>query len=477
MNHPLPAPAASPVKDAGPGLRMFLALTQFLLLLDTSILNVAIPELGRDLGLSAVAETWVLNAYLVAFGGMLLVSGYVADVLGHGRVLVAGLSVLAAGAVIGALANDGAVVIASRAIQGIGAAAAAAAAMSLVFSRFDGTARTATLGLFAAMAGLGGAAGTALSGVLTEVLGWRSTFWLNVGGAVLLAIWTIRLPEFFGRGTPRTFNFAGGILLTVALGSVAYAISSSTNIADLGGQFTISAVLAVLALAAFVVLERRRQAPLINPVVWRTRPLVRALVLAGTGQWVLVPIFLFISFYLQRVLGSSAFEAGMALLPMSLLIVVIAPLLPRIVAHWGIYRVMAFAFALIAAASAWLVAISPTGGFASDVLGPTLLLAVGLPAVSVTTSVLAAEHGPPEDPGIVSGLLTSFQQFGAILGLAVWSAIAACSAPVAAIELTTSYARAFLVAAIVMAFAAAAAIFAHFRAGRPGRASAEQQAS
>lgn len=443
--------------DAGPGLRWFLALTQFLLILDTAVLNVALPQLGGELSLTPAAESWVLNAYVVAFGGLLLLGGWIADAFGRGRVLVLGLVLLAIGAAVGAVGQSGAVVIASRAGQGVGAALAAAAAMSLVFSRFDGAARRRTLGLFAAMAGLGGAAGTALSGVLTETLGWRSTFWINVAAALVLAAWACTLPNMLERGRRRRLNVLGGVLITVALASAAYAVTAAAEANGPGGATVAAGLTAAVALLGFVLLERRGSNPLVTPSIWRTPPLLRALALAGAGQWALVPVFLFISLYLQRVLGYEPIAAGFSLLPMSLAICLIAPQVPRAVGRWGLRPVMVAAFLTVAAAAFWLSRVSVDGSFPVDVLGPTLLLALGLPAVSVTTNIAAAEHSPPAEPGTASGLLTTAQQFGATLGLATWVAVAAVGADSSARDLTGGYARAFLVAAAVMALAALAA--------------------
>lgn len=450
--------------DGGPALRGFLALTQFLLILDTAILNIAVPVIGTDLGLTPAAETWVLNAYVVAFGGLLLLSGWIADAVGQGRMLVIGLAVLAAGAAIGAVGETGAIVIASRAVQGAGAAMAAASAMALVFSRFDGPARRKTLGLFAAMAGLGGAAGTVLSGVLTETLGWRSTFWLNVAAAAVLVVWACTLPGTFAPGDRRKLNIPGGVLITVALAATAYAITAASE-SGVGDRILVAGLIAAAALAIFIVLERRVTNPLISPVIWRMPTLLRGLLLAGTGQWALVPVFLFISLYLQRVLEYEPIAAGLSLLPMSIAIVFIAPQIPRAVTRWGVYQVMAAAFLLVAAAGAWLSQVSTDGSFATDVLGPTLLLAVGLPAVSITTNVVVAENGPADEPGVTSGLLTTAQQFGATLGLAAWIAIASTGLASSAQALTDGYARSFLVSAAVMVLAAIAALSALRRRG------------
>ncbi|GIJ12494.1 MFS transporter [Micromonospora andamanensis] len=452
--------------DGGAPLRWFLGLTQFLMILDTAILNVAVPVIGTELAMSPAAETWVLNAYVVAFGGLLLVGGSIADTLGHGRVLVVGLVVLALGAGIGALAHSGAVLIASRALQGAGAAMAAASAMALVFSRYSGGARRKTLGLFASMAGFGGAVGTALSGLLTEYWGWRATFWVNAVAAAVLVVWACRLQGFFMSGRQRQLSVLGGLLVTVALASTAYAITSTSD-GGAGAHTAAAGLLAATTAAMFIVRERRSSNPLIGRAIWRIPPLLRALLLAGVGQWVLVPVFLFISLYLQRVLGYEPLIAGLALLPMSVIIFLVAPLAPPVIARWGVTPVMAAAFLLVAGAGAWLTQVSVDGSFAADVLGPTLLLAFGLPLVSISTNLMTAENAPAQDPGTTSGLLTTTQQFGATLGLASWVAIAATGPTSNLQDLAEGHARAFLVAAVAMALAALGAMYRPRHTARP----------
>ncbi|AKU14820.1 MFS transporter [Luteipulveratus mongoliensis] len=446
---------ASTTVDAGTTTRWFLALTQFLLILDTALLNVAVPAIGTDLGLGATGQTWVLNAYVVAFGGLLLLSGCLADARGPGRVLIAGLLVLALGAAVGAVGQTGAIVIASRAAQGAGAALAAASAMALVFSRFTGPARGRALGLVAAMAGLGGAVGTVLGGVLTEWISWRATFWLNVIAALALAIAARWVPDLFGRGRPRTFNAVGAACMTLALAATAYAVTSTADVGWLSPQVLTSAAVAVVALLAWLRSERRpMRPPLVNPIVWRTPALLRALVLAGIGQWVLVPAFLVISLYLQHVLGYEPAAAGLGLLPMSVAICFIAPQVPRAMARWGLRMVMVGGFILVALGATWLTQISADGSFFVSVLGPTMLLALGLPTVSIATNIAVAETTPADEPGLGSGLLTTAQQLGATLGLAAWVSISAAGSPTGAVDVTQGYARAFAAGAVAMVAAA-----------------------
>jgi MFS family permease len=444
--------------DAGAAARWTLALTQFLLILDTSLLNVAAPVIGDDLGMSAGGQTWVLNAYVVAFGGLLLLSGCLADVVGQGRALVAGLCVLAAAAAMGAVADSGALVIASRAGQGAGAGLAAAAAMALVFSRFGGAARDRTLGLFAAMAGLGGAVGTVLGGVLSDWVSWRTTFWLNVVAALVLIVAARRQQAFRGDGVRRRFNAVGGLCLTGGLAATAYALTAGAESGWTSGLVLVAAFVGVLGFAAYVLTERSSRAPLVARETWRNGRLLFALALAGAGQLVLVPCLYVVSVYLQDISDLPPARAGLGLLPMSVLIIVLAPFVPRLISRWGLPVVTAGAFALVAASMLWLARLQPDSSYVGAVLGPTLLIAFALPTVAITTNIAAATAAPPEQPGLASGMLTTAQQFGATVGLAGWLAIAVAAGGRSEAEMTHGYVVAFVVAAGLALLAAMAVV-------------------
>lgn len=430
--------AAGTSVDAGGAVRWLLALTQFLLIVDTAILNVAVPSVGDEFGLSSAAQTWVLNAYTVAFAGLLLLSGSLADRFGLHRVLTCGLVIVVLGAAAGAVAGTGEVVIASRAVQGVGAALVGAAAMAGAFALFSGARRRRALGLFASMAGLGGAVGTLSGGVLTQWLGWRSTFWAITITAALLgeAVWVLRARLRTGHhgarrpggprgvGGPRRLNVPSSVGLTITLAAVAFAVTSGGG-SGRGGLATVAVVVAVLGVVVFARGERRGIAPLIDRRVWSNRPLLVSLGLAAASQWLLVPALLFVSLYLQRVLGTSPSLTGLALLPMSVLICVIGPLVPVLIGRTSLRGVVVAAFATITLAVSWLGTISPSGSYLADVLGPTLLLAAGLPAVAVATNLVVASHAPGDIPGLASGLLTTAQQFGGAIGLATWAGVSA----------------------------------------------------
>ena len=411
-----------------------LAATQLLLIMDTAIVNVALPSVGADLGPGAAGLSWVANAYLIAFGGLLLLGGRAADLLGHRRLFLAGLALLATASAAGGLAPNPAVLVAARAAQGVGAAFAAAAAFALLLVLFpDGPARHRALGVFAAMGGLGGVLGTALGGALTALLGWRSTFWLYVLAAAALAALTPALrgapgdagpPPATGRGGAR-FDLAGALTATAGLGLLAYALVGGGEHGWLAPVTLATAAGGLVLLGVFGLVERRAAAPLVPPDVLRRPGLRRANLLAALAQTALFPMFFLVSLYMQHVLHHSPLGGGLALLPLSLVVVAVAPQTGRIVFRLGLVRTLTLGFVLLAAGTAWLgLALAADGGFAGTVLAPSLVLGLALPLVVVTTNVAATADAAPEETGLASGLVNTSQQFGSVLGLAVLVAVA-----------------------------------------------------
>ncbi|ASO21762.1 EmrB/QacA subfamily drug resistance transporter [Actinoalloteichus hoggarensis] len=451
---------------------ILLACTQFLLLLDTSIINVAVPSIGDELDIGAADLPWIANAYLVTFGGLLLLSGRAADLVSRRGLFVTGLVVLVIGSAAGALAGDAGWLIAARAAQGVGAALAASAAFALLLSLFpDGPARHRALGLFAAMAGVGGAAGTVLGGVLTSWLGWRSTFVLSVLAGAVLAAAAVRMPRVDrapGRGA--RFGVTAALSSTAALGSTAYALVN-TGVHGWTAPSTLApAAAAVALLIVFVIAERRAETPLVPPTLLRRRAVITANLLACLAQFAYFPMFFLVSVYLQTVLGYSAVLGGLGLLPLSLTVVLVAAGTGRLIGRYGVRAVLIAGWLLTAAGLGWLALLSVDGSFAADVLPPSLLLGVALPLVTVTSSVAATAQARPAEIGLASGLINTSQQFGAVLGLAVLSGVAtartlAVGGPADPAALTNGFAVAFLVAAVLAVLAACYALT--LRTGAP----------
>ncbi|GAA1372293.1 MFS transporter [Streptomyces beijiangensis] len=447
-----------------------LAATQLLMILDTAIINVALPSIGEDLGSGSAGLSWVANAYLITFGGLLLLGGRTADLFGHRRLFVAGLALLAAASAAGGLAGSPELLIAARAVQGVGAALAAAAAFALLLILFpDGPGRHRALGAFAAMGGLGGVLGTVLGGVLTSGLGWRSTFWMNVVGGLVLAALAMRLLDRDTRGKRTAgFDLAGALTATGGLGLVAYALVGAGEYGWTAPRTWLTAAAGVALLAAFAGVERRAAYPLVPPGVL-SRPTLRlANGLSALAQMTLFPMFFLVSLYLQSVLGQSALTGGLGLLPLSLVVVATAPQTGRLLYRFGLRATMTSGFVLLFGGMLWLaLALRADGTFFTTVLAPSLVIGVALPLVMVTTNVAATAEAAIEETGLASGLVNTSQQFGSVLGLAVLVGVAT-GPDTSADGMTEGFRAALLTGA---AFAALAALLS-VRLRPPGAAAA-----
>ncbi|WP_432098882.1 MFS transporter [Streptomyces sp. WAC 04229] len=456
-----------------------LACTQFVLLLDTSIINVAAPSIGEGLDISPAELSWVANAYLVSFGGLLLLGGRAADLLGRRRVFLAGLGVLSAASLLGALADDAALLITSRAVQGVGAAMAAAAAFALVLSLFpDGPERHRALGVFAATAGAGGAVGTVLGGVLTSWLGWESTFALNVIAGVALMLPAPRLlPGGAGGGRQQGFDVPGAIAGTAGLALLAYAVVSAGEAGWRSTATLATGGAAVVLLVLFALVERRVAHPLVPPAVLRRPALRLANLLAALWQMSLFPMFFLVSLYLQTVLGHEAVFGGLALLPLCVVVIAVASLTDRLIGRFGLRGVMAAGFALVAVGMAGLSRISAGGSFAADVLAPTLVLGVALPLVSITTNVAATLETRQDEAGLASGLVNTSLQFGSVIGLAVLSGVAAARTNTSTAAHDTALADGFGAAFLVGTALAVLGVLLTLRLRLPARPHPVKEAS
>ncbi|MFE4669849.1 MFS transporter [Streptomyces sp. NPDC056716] len=439
--------------DRGRALAL-LASTQFVLLLDTSIINVAAPSIGSSLDISPAALSWVANAYLVSFGGLLLLSGRAADLLGQRRVFLSGLAVLTVASLLGALADSAALLITARAAQGVGAAMAGAAAFALVLTLFDdGPERHRALGVFAAMAGAGGAAGTVLGGVLTSWLGWESTFALNVVAGVALMMLVPRLlPPGTARRGARGVDVPGAVTVTTGLGLLAYAVVNAGEAGWSSPATLAPGGAAVLLLAAFALIERRVPHPLVPLSVLGRSTLRLANLLAALWQMSLFPMFFLVSLYLQAVLGYEPVLGGLALLPLCLVVITVASLADRLIGRFGLRTLMCAGFALVTVGMIWQSLLSVDGSFVVDVLPASLVLGLGLPLVSITTNVAATVDTREEEAGLSSGLVNTSLQFGSVLGLAVLSGVAAArtggSGAAQDAALTQGFSTALLVGAV-----------------------------
>jgi EmrB/QacA subfamily drug resistance transporter len=403
-----------------------LCVAQFVVVLDASIVNVALPTIGEALDFSESNLPWVVNAYVLTFGGFLLLGGRLADLLGRRRVFMAGLVLFAFASLAGGLAGNSAQLIAARAVQGLGAAILSPAALSIVATTFrDGAERNKALGIWGAVAGSGGAAGVLLGGVLTETLGWEWVLWVNVPiGIAAAAIAPSLIAETRAEGEVRHFDVAGAATITLGLSALVFALLDAET-AGWGSAQTIGTLVAsVLLLSAFVAIERRSRAPLVPFSIFRIRTITGANVVGVLVGASLFSMFFFISLYMQQVLGYSPIKAGLSYLPLAVSIILSAGIASQLVTKVGFKPILATGMGLIALGLLWFSQISVHGSFLADILGPSLLAAVGLGFAFVPVTIAAVSGVEDREQGLASGLINTAQQVGGALGLAILAAVA-----------------------------------------------------
>jgi EmrB/QacA subfamily drug resistance transporter len=405
---------------------ILLCFAQFIVVIDAAIVNVALPSIGEGLGFSQENLAWVVNAYVLTFGGFLLLGGRMADLLGRRRVFIAGLLLVAAASLAaGFSANEGQL-IAARAAQGLGAAIISPSALSIITTTFsDGAERNKALGAWGAVAGLGGAAGVLFGGILTDGLGWEWVLWINVPVALVVAALTPPLvAESRSESETRHFDAAGAVSVTAGLSVLVYALVDATE-AGWGSTQTLGLLaLSAALLAVFVAIELRSQAPLVPFRIFRLRTLTGANVVGLLVGGSLFSMFFFITLYMQQVLGYSAIKAGLSYLPLALMIIVASGIASQLVTRIGFKPVLIAGMAFIAVALVWFSRVSVGGDFVTDILGPSLVAATGLGFAFVTTTIAAVSGIRDQESGLASGLINTSQQIGGALGLAVLATIA-----------------------------------------------------
>jgi EmrB/QacA subfamily drug resistance transporter len=405
---------------------ILLCVAQFVVVLDASIVNVALPSIGRGLHFSEQNLPWIVNAYVIAFGGFLLLGGRAADLLGRRRVFMTGLLVVAGASLAAGFAATQGELIAARAAQGLGAAIISPSALSIVTNLFrDGSERNKALAAWGAVAGSAGAVGVLLGGILTDGLGWEWVLWVNVPVALIALAFTPGLiPESRSESTTRHFDAAGAVTVTGGLTVLAYAMLDASS-AGWGSTKIVSLlVVAVVLLGAFIAIERRSRAPLVPFRVFRLRTLTGANVVGLLLGASLFSMFFFISLYMQQVLGYSPIHTGVSYLPLALTIVIAAGVGGELVTRFGFKSILAAGMALVALGLVWFSRVSVGGSFLSDILGPSLLAALGLGFGFVTSTIAAVSGVKDREQGLASGLINTSQQIGGALGLAVLSTIA-----------------------------------------------------
>jgi EmrB/QacA subfamily drug resistance transporter len=437
---------------------LLLAMTQFVIVIDASIVNVALPSIGSHLHFSQDNLTWVVNAYTLTFGGFLLLGGRMADLLGRRKMFMLGLVVFSLASLLGGLAQSEAWLIIARAVQGLGAAIVSPAALSIITNTFaDGPERNRALGIWGAVAGAGGAAGVLLGGILTSGLSWRWVLFVNVPIGIAAAAMAPRtLRESRREEAGDSFDIPGAVAVTGGLALLVYAVVEAVNIGWGATRTIVCLIVAVLLLIAFVAIELRRRDPLVPFSIFRLRTLRGANIVGLLVGMSLFSMFFFISLYLQDVLGYSPIQTGIAYLPLAVGIIISAGLASALVTKLGFKTPLIVRMVFIAGGLIWFSRVPGHGGhFYSDVLGPSLLAAVGLGLAFVPVTIAAVSGIQPNEAGLASGLINTSQQVGGALGLAILATIANsrtidllhAGGVDHAVALTKGFDRAFLIGA------------------------------
>ena len=393
---------------------------QFMVVLDVSIVNVALATIKRDLGFSEASLQWVITAYAIVFGGFLLLGGRLADLLGRRRIFVAGIALFTFGSALSGLAWSAGSLVAFRGLQGLGGALFAPAGLSLLMTTYrEGRERNTALGVWGAASGGGAAVGVLLGGVLTSYLSWPWIFYINVPvGLALVALVPRYLAESRGALAERHFDIAGAVSVTSSLMVLVYALTRATQ-HGWGSSSTIAllSVAAVLA-AAFVAIERRAASPLLPFEVFRGTTLATATLITGIVASIAFSQFFLLTLYLQQVLHYSAARAGLAFAAIAVTVAVTSNIAQRLVTLLGPRRVLA-AGLLLSAAAAWLLVRLPVHGrYLTDLLPSFLLTGAGLGISFVSVTIAALAGVPSGDAGIASGLVNTARQVGGAVGLA-----------------------------------------------------------
>jgi len=472
MNDRLTAEASVTTQTQGRAAPPWLILTlvctaQFMVVLDVSIVNIALPAMDAELGLGVEGLQWVVNGYVLTSAGFLLLGGRAADLYGRRRVFIAGMALFTLASLVGGAATTAGLLVAARVVQGLGAAVISPATLTILTTSFaEGAYRTKAIATWGAIGAVGGAAGSILGGFLTQALSWRWILLINVPIGIIAIGIAFRYLAESRDGVGRRLDLTGAITVTLGLMGLEYGLIR-THDEGWGSPYALVPMTAgVLLLAAFVVVQARfAKDPLVPLRAFRVRSVTGATVVqlllgaAGFAMWY------FLSLYLQQALHYSPVQAGLAIIPHSLAIVVASKITPRLIGRMGLRSLIALGALMASAGFLWQAQMTADSGYVTGVLLPGLLITTGM-GLSFAPLALAATTGVARgEEGLVSGLLNCSRQFGGSLGLAGLVTLAAAHTLALSTAgtpevsaLSAGYARAFLVSAVIAAVAALATI-------------------
>ena len=462
-------PIASRISRVDPSAVLaVVAVAQFMVILDASIVNVSLPTIKRDLGISQANLAWILNAYTLMFGGFLLLGGRLADQLGRRRMFMVGIAVFSGASLVCGISQSEGTLLVARGLQGLGGAMLSPAALSIILTTFaEGTRRNHALSVWAAVAGAGGAVGLLLGGVIVDVLGWRWVFFVNVPvGATMLALTPRIVPESRTEAAAkRGYDIEGAVTITLGTLALVFTLMNADRWGWTSGRAIAGFVIAAALIAAFLRIERRHEDPLVPLRIFSNRSVAIADATLLLMAAALFGIYFFVTLYLQQVLGFSASKTGVAFLPLSLTIIGASAVASRLVDRFTPKPVLLGGLLITIAGFVVLATLSGHGDYGSRVVPAMILLGVG-PGISFVPITIAGTSGvAQEDCGLASGLLNTTQQIGGALGLAILSTVAAHRTTSAlhagstqSAALTHGFAGAFFVSGVLIAVGGALSI-------------------
>jgi EmrB/QacA subfamily drug resistance transporter len=454
LHHPHSASAPAP---AGDGPRRpwtvfgLMIAAQVMVILDVSVVNVALPSISRGLHLSAADYQWAISAYVLLSGGLLLLGGRIADLLNRRRAFLVGLGLFTAASLVSGLAQTPLTLILARAAQGAGAALLTPAALSIIMTAYAGKQRQTALAAWGTVGSLGIAAGVLFGGALTSALGWRAVFFINVPIGIAVVVGTLRTVARGASqaGALRRLDVPGAATLVGGLLALVFGIEATRSAGWTAPPTWLALAAASVLLTVFTRLERRAADPLVPPATWRIRSLISAsAVMAGVTGVVVGAIFL-ASLYLQAIVGSSPLVAGLQFLPLTAAITAAATVASKVIGRLGARTLILGGLVVMAGGVLLLAANAGGTSYAADVLPGFLLVGVGVGPMSVAIAVAAMGHVPAESSGLASGVMMTGHEIGAALGVAGLTAIAGNLATHAG--LIDGYGHAFIATAGVLA--------------------------
>jgi EmrB/QacA subfamily drug resistance transporter len=435
-----------------------------MVVLDVSIVNVALPDMGRDLHYSPVGLQWVVNAYVLTFAGFLLLGGRAADVFGRRRAFLVGLGLFSLASLLGGLAQTSSELTAARAVQGLGGAILSPATLTIITTTFrDGTSRTRALGVWSSVAGAGGATGAVFGGLLTGYLSWRWVLFVNVPIGIIAIGAAVALLTELKRPATGRLDIAGAVTATGGLALLVYTIVSTDTHPWGSARTIVSLLVAVALLGAFVLIQAKvASAPLMPLSLFRSRALSAANVTMALLGAVFFSMWYFLTLYFQEVHGYGPLKAGMLFLPMGLAIVAGAQTSIRLIGKLGPTVVLRIGLVLVAGGFLWIAQLHASSSYLSAVLPGTLLTSFGTGLCFTPLAAMATAGVPVQLAGLASGVLNTSRQVGGSIGLAALATIATARSThllhrvSEAKALTSGYDRAFLIGGVITVLALAA---------------------